>query len=374
MKGRTYNASSALVRPELVEIKNTIRNLKKDAEMRLTLDVEAQQSFEFLSEQVHGLRKAFSTLSDVLVEEVDLIRSEAAESSEEVQQKIEAQSKGLKAARTELTLLRSELQTGRAAMQTKTSALEERMDSMQDDLTILAQEVAKGGSAQHLLQLETVQLRSQLEEEARERRAEQDAAAQKLQELRERLDAHDADARASMQALDADLGTLRASTERQLTTHAASIDANKSKLLQCAQAIEKQWSTTKVHQQRLESIHSSSALHNQQLQERLETINKQHSESMRRGLPRSLALALAPFRAAAAKPRQASPSSPIQSFARLLLSLLLLSLLLLVVPSSSSSFPPPPPPRSPLLRLPFLRLPLSSSRLLRVLQLGGARR
>ena len=47
MKGRTYNASSSLVRPELVEIKNSLRNLKKDAEMRLTLDVEAQQSFEF---------------------------------------------------------------------------------------------------------------------------------------------------------------------------------------------------------------------------------------------------------------------------------------------------------------------------------------
>lgn len=37
MKGRTYNASSSLVRPEFVEIKNTIRNLKKDAEMRLTV-------------------------------------------------------------------------------------------------------------------------------------------------------------------------------------------------------------------------------------------------------------------------------------------------------------------------------------------------
>lgn len=112
---RPYNASFSLVRPELVEIKNTIRNLKKDAEMRLTLDVEAQQSFEFLSEQVHGLRKAFSTLSDVLVEEVDLLRNEAAERHEEMQQRLEQQAKGLKAARTELTLLRSETQTGRAA-------------------------------------------------------------------------------------------------------------------------------------------------------------------------------------------------------------------------------------------------------------------
>ena len=42
------NSSVSLVRPELVEIKNTIKNLKKEAEMRLTLDVEAQQSFDFL--------------------------------------------------------------------------------------------------------------------------------------------------------------------------------------------------------------------------------------------------------------------------------------------------------------------------------------
>jgi len=277
MKGRVYNASTNLVRPELVEIKNTIRNLKKDAEMRLTLDVEAQQSFEFLSEQVHGLRKAFSTLSDVLVEEVDLIRSEAAERHDETQQRLEQQAKGLKAVRSELTLLRSETQTGRAALQTKASALEERLDSLQDDLTVLAQEVAKGGSAHHLLQLEAVQLRSQLEEEVRERRSEHEAAAQRAAELREKLESFDADARASMQALDADLSTLRAHSERQMTTHATAIEANKSKLLQCAQAIEKQWSTSKVQQQRLESVHASSSLQSQQLQERLETINKQHS-------------------------------------------------------------------------------------------------
>ena len=272
---RPYNASFSLVRPELVEIKNTIRNLKKDAEMRLTLDVEAQQSFEFLSEQVHGLRKAFSTLSDVLVEEVDLLRNEAAERHEEMQQRLEQQAKGLKAARTELTLLRSETQTGRAALQTKCSALDERLDSLQDDMTVLAQEVAKGGSAHHLLQLEAVQLRSQLDEEVRERKAEQEIAAQRAAELREKLERFDADARASMQALDADLGTLRGHAEKQFTSHAQAIEANKGKLLQCAQAIEKQWSTSKVQQQRLESVHSTSVLQSQQLQERIETIKKQ---------------------------------------------------------------------------------------------------
>ena len=148
----------------------------------------------------HGLRKAFSTLSDVLVEEVDLIRSEAAERHDETQQKLEQQAKSLKAARTELALLRSETQTGRAALQTKCSTLEERLDLLQDDLTVLAQEVAKGGSAHHLLQLETVQLRSAIEEEVRERRAEHEAAAHKVVEMREKLEKFDADARASMQA------------------------------------------------------------------------------------------------------------------------------------------------------------------------------
>ena len=234
--------------------------------MRLTLDVEAQQSFEFLSEQVHGLRKAFSTLSDVLVEEVDLLRSEAVERNEDIQQRFEQQAKGLKAARTEIALLRSEAATGRAALQTKASSVEERLDALQDDLTVLAQEVAKGGSAHHLLQLEAVQLKSQLEEEVRERKAEQEAAAQRAAELREKLENFDSDARASSQALDVDLSTLRSQSERQLTAQASAIEANKGKLLQCAQAIEKQWSSSKVQQQRLESVHASSTLQAQQIQ------------------------------------------------------------------------------------------------------------
>ena len=49
---REYARSHEMIRPELHEMKSTIKQLKKDAEMRLTLDVEAQQSFEFLSDQV----------------------------------------------------------------------------------------------------------------------------------------------------------------------------------------------------------------------------------------------------------------------------------------------------------------------------------
>ena len=93
--------------------------------MRLTLDVEAQQSFEFLSDQVHGLRKAFATLSDVLIEEVDSIRSEARTREDALSAKLAAQGTALKAARTEVTLLRAESQEGRSVLHTNVSALDE---------------------------------------------------------------------------------------------------------------------------------------------------------------------------------------------------------------------------------------------------------
>ena len=271
------NPTTAMMRPELMEIKTHIKSLKKEAEMRLTLDVEAQQSFEFLSDQVQGLRKAFSTLSDVLIEEVDLIRSEAATRHEEVAEKLSAQAKGLKAARTDLTLLRSEAQAARATHQTKAAALEERLEALHDDLATLAQEVAKGGSSQHLLQLEVSEMRAAQEEEARERRAADDGAAARAAELRERIDAIERNARASLEALDADVGALRATAEQGLANNEAAAAENRGKLLQCAQAIEKQWAASKVWQQRVESVSSSGALHNQQLSERLETLNKQQA-------------------------------------------------------------------------------------------------
>ena len=87
---------------------------------------------------MHGLRRAFSALSDVLIEEVDLIRSEANARNEEMQQRMMVQAKALKLAKTELTLLRNETQTGRATQLAKSAALEERLDAMQDDNSVLA--------------------------------------------------------------------------------------------------------------------------------------------------------------------------------------------------------------------------------------------
>ena len=86
------------------------------------------------------------------------------------------------------------------------------------------QEAAKGGSVLHVLQLEHVQLRSQLEEEERDRRSAQEATASQLRTLQERLDAAGQDARSSLQALDSDMCSLRTNAERQLGAQAAGLN------------------------------------------------------------------------------------------------------------------------------------------------------
>ena len=86
-----------MLRPEIMELKSSVKTLKRDAALRLSLDAEAQQSFDFLSEQLHGLRRAFSTLSDVFVEEVDSLRAEQ-----------KAQAQALRSARAEVRRLKGE--------------------------------------------------------------------------------------------------------------------------------------------------------------------------------------------------------------------------------------------------------------------------
>ena len=150
--------------------------------------------------QVHGLRKAFATLSDVMIEEVDHIRTEAKERHEDLTSKLAAQAKAIKAARTELTLLRAESQAGRSALQTKVVGVEEKVEALNDDLTTLTQEVTKGASAQHVMQLDQVELRGIVEEEQRERRSNLEAAEERGANLANRIDSLSHDSRASMQA------------------------------------------------------------------------------------------------------------------------------------------------------------------------------
>ena len=77
---------------------------------------------------MHGLRKAFSTLSDMLIEEIDVIRSEAAERHNETEKQLSAQAKALKAVRTELALLRTEVQGGRGSWQSKAAAVDQKSE------------------------------------------------------------------------------------------------------------------------------------------------------------------------------------------------------------------------------------------------------
>ena len=166
---------------------------------------------------MHGLRKAFSTLSDVLIEEVDVIRSEAAEAHDETRKQVAGQAKALKAVRAEMALLRAEVQGGRGSWQSKAAAVDQRLDSFHKDLELLAQEAAKSNSAQHLLQLEVVQLRAQLEEEERA-----NPNPNPNPNLQERVVAAGQDARSSLQALDSDLCSLRTHAEKQLSAQTAS--------------------------------------------------------------------------------------------------------------------------------------------------------
>ena len=126
--------------------------------------------------------------------------------------------------RTELALLRTDVQGGRSVLHSKNTSTDDRLESMHGDLTLLAQETSKGSSAQHLLQLEVAQLRTQLEEAERERRRAEHEAASQRAAWQERLDAAGQDARSSLQALDSDVCTLRTHAERQLSAHAAAIE------------------------------------------------------------------------------------------------------------------------------------------------------
>lgn len=253
----------------MMELKGAIKNLKRDAEIRLTLDVEAQQSFEFLSDQVNGLRRAFSTLSDVLIEEVDLMRSDSSAARSDLEENVAWLMKTCRATRAELTLLRTQFEATRQDLSSRVEAIEDRLDGMGQDATLLAQEVANGRASQHLLQLELVELRSALDREARERRDGQAAHQARLADLTSGFEAHSSQTQETLGALDEDLGALRQYAAGHIGAHAGGQVELRQQLQQVGEAVEEHSRQARAQQQQLDGVSKAAVLRNQQLQVRV---------------------------------------------------------------------------------------------------------
>ena len=58
------------------QLRAAVRQLQKDGQEQLTLEYESQATFEYFHGQINALQKGYKTLSDVLLEEVDTLRTE----------------------------------------------------------------------------------------------------------------------------------------------------------------------------------------------------------------------------------------------------------------------------------------------------------
>jgi chromosome segregation ATPase len=91
---------------ELHQLRETVRSLQKDAHDQLSLEMESQASFEHIYTQVRGLRSAFDTLSDVLLEEVDSLRAETSKSFDSLNLRMEKHDRVLENACQDLGVLK----------------------------------------------------------------------------------------------------------------------------------------------------------------------------------------------------------------------------------------------------------------------------
>ncbi|EOD19211.1 hypothetical protein EMIHUDRAFT_470134, partial [Emiliania huxleyi CCMP1516] len=238
-----------MLRPEIMELKSSVKTLKRDAALRLSLDAEAQQSFDFLSEQLHGLRRAFSTLSDVFVEEVDSLRAEQ-----------KAQAQALRSARAEVRRLKGEAEARAAegsAHAERLDGLEARVERASGEVQALARDAGKASSSCHLLQLDLVEQRSAMDSRLAEQRKSLDEAAARLGGVSERVEAHVVRSNEARESLYAEVASLRQATSAQLGAHATAMEQAKQKLLLLAQAVETQHSASKAQQGRVDALASA---------------------------------------------------------------------------------------------------------------------
>ena len=91
---------------EIKQLRETVHNLQKDAQDQLSLEMESQASFEHIYAQVRGLRGAFDTLSDVLLEEVDSLRSETSKRFDSLSIQLEKHDRVLENACQDVSVLK----------------------------------------------------------------------------------------------------------------------------------------------------------------------------------------------------------------------------------------------------------------------------
>ena len=64
-------------RPEFNEVKTWVKQLQKDAHVLREQEFQASTDVDFLNAQIRAMRKAFGTLGDIILEEIDGVRTDS---------------------------------------------------------------------------------------------------------------------------------------------------------------------------------------------------------------------------------------------------------------------------------------------------------
>ena len=95
---------------DLNQIRSAVRLLQKESKDQLNLEKESQATFEFLSSQIVALKKAFDTLAEVVMEEVDSLRTESSKRWKSVEKELLRNTQHVKDIQNEVSLAKRELE------------------------------------------------------------------------------------------------------------------------------------------------------------------------------------------------------------------------------------------------------------------------
>lgn len=115
-------------------------------------------SYEDLRRQVQALNEAFGTISDVLVEEVDAIRSEMARRHEHIECEIKSVREQVARVSTEVAEVRTQL-TGGASVGVSINQLENGLERLQSEMAALSEQM-RGDELSSIRQIEQEHKRS----------------------------------------------------------------------------------------------------------------------------------------------------------------------------------------------------------------------